>query len=268
MESHCTSNITFTAIKHFVEALVSVFGTGGGKSPLGFYNRLISHVEDKVSAQGVEKYVSGFKEFFSNFGSNLESIDDMMTIPRDTIIKYGDGERVYIEIQKFIYKSKSQPDQLNIIRQHLLTISATIKPDENLLVALEKSPMQTFENADFGSSFVKTEMDNIREVLENENIDMSDPINAMTVLASSGVITGMIERLKNAVDSGKLNPQKMLEGLQTTLADLMTDAGDTEGIDIQQIQSLTSQFMLNQEFVNLAQGATVEEVNNEIYELD
>lgn len=254
----CASNITFMAIKDFVEALVSVFGTGGGKTPLGLYNRLICHVEGRDSIQGVEKYISGFKSFFSEFGSKLESNEDMMTIPRNTVIKYGDNDNIFIEIQKFIYKSRSMPERLDIIRKHLLTISATIKPEENLLLALEKTPVNIPRDIDFGEDFIKREMDNIREVLENGNIDMSDPTNAMVALANSGAIMGLIERLKMANDAGQINPEKMLANLQKTLCDL---SGDVEGIDLNQITDLTSQYLASSEFAQNLKVEAVEEVD-------
>jgi hypothetical protein len=272
MESPCTSNITFTAIKHFVDALVSVFGSGGGKTPLGFYSRLISHVEVKDAAQGVDKYVSGFKTFFTDFGDKINNNEGLLSIPRDTNIKYGDSEKVYIEIQKFIYKSKALPEQLNAIRQHLLTISTTINPDESALVALEKTPVFVNDNT-FNipggneSGFVKEQMDSIRQTLESGEIDMSDPMNGIMALMQSGVITNMIGKLKDGVDSGALDPNKMLSGLQTTLTDMMKDAGEEGEVDMSQINAIASQVIFNQNFAGMMDAADAQNVE-EVEEID
>lgn len=260
--SLCASSITFIAIKDFVENLVDVFGTGGGKSPLGFYNRLISHVEAKDASRGIEQYISGFKDFFSDYGDKLESNETLQTLPRGIVIYYKNNGKnsgkVFIEIQKFVHKSEKNPEQLSWIRNHLSTISATIKPEENALVALEKMAALTGQGDE--TSFVKSEMDKIREVLESGQIDMSDPSAGIMALMQSGVITNMIGGLKEGVDSGRLDPNKMLAGLQTTLTDMMTEAGGDVDVDMNEIQEMAAQFMLNQQFVNMAQ-AQVEEVD-------
>jgi hypothetical protein len=264
MESPSASNITFIAIKHFVDDLVSVFSSGGGKTPLGLYSRLISHVEIKDAVQGVDKYISGFKTFFTDFGDKLESNEGLLSIPRDTVIKYGDSERVYIEIQKFIYKSKAKPEQITTIRQHLLTISATIKPDETALIALEKSPKDNTFNipGQNESGFVKEQMDNIRQTLESGEIDMSDPMNGIMALIQSGVITNMIGKLKDGVDSGLLDPNQMLTGLQTTLTSMMKDAGEDGEVDMNQISAMASQAIFNQNFANMMDAGGVQDVQD------
>lgn len=252
-EDVCSSNITFKAIKDFVEDLVSVFGSGAGKTPLGLYNRLISHVEGKDSIQGVDKYLSGFKAFFSEYNSNLENTDVLQTLPRDTYIKYGESDRVYLEIQKYIYQSRSKPDQLETIRRHLLTIKASISKDENALVALEKSPVLDISCGDDPETlFVQDQIEKIKKAFENTNIDKSNPMSVVMALASSGIIQNMIAGLQNS----NFDLEKMLKGLNKTLAELMgIDDGD-ENFDLNGFTTLIQQMMGQQAGVN-----AVEEVD-------
>jgi hypothetical protein len=243
----CSSNITFKAIKDFVEDLVAVFGTGGGKTPLGLYSRLISHVEGKDSIQGVDKYLSGFKAFFSEFSSNLEDTNTLQTLPRDTHIKYGESDRVYLEIQKYVYQSRSKPDQLETIRRHLLTIKASINKDENALVALEKSPVLDIANIDDPETlFVQDQIERIKKAFENTNIDKSNPMSVVMALASSGIIQNMIAGLQNS----NFDLEKMLTGLNKTLAELMgIDDGDDK-FDLKGFTTIIQQMMGQQAAVN------------------
>jgi hypothetical protein len=130
-----STNITFCAIKEFVSDLWEVFGPSQAKSALALYHRLIQHVEAKESAEGLEKYITGFKVFFVNYSKELFSVETLANIARGTVIRYGSSDKIFIEIQKYVYKAT--PSQKEIIRQHLLTISATIDPNDETLGALD-----------------------------------------------------------------------------------------------------------------------------------
>lgn len=251
-----TKSITFLAIKQFVDDLVSVFGDKG-VGPLNLYNRLVQHVELKDSTQGVDKYISGFKVFFANYESKLENNETIMTIPRNTVIRYGDSPKVYIEVQKYLWLSRNKPEQIEIIRQHLLTIAASIDPSEKSLSALEAAPV--LEQMGLGggtaeSKFVRDMMEKAKKSMENT--DTKDPTAAVMGLLSSGLITDMIKGLQVGVDSKTLNPDKLLSGLKETLTSVMST--DDQNIDVSQIVIATQTAMSN----SLPQNSSnVEEVD-------
>jgi hypothetical protein len=247
----CKNNITFSAIKEFVEDLSSVFGDGG-KSPLSLYSRLTKHVEDKDSTNGVSKYITGFKVFFANFESKLESKETIMEIPRGTLIRYGDSPKVYLEIQKYIYLSRNKPEQIEIIRKHLLTIAATIDPNEKSLAALDASPV--LEQMGLGggtaeSRFVKDMMEKAKKSMADVEIDKENPTAAVMGLLSSGLITDMIKGLQCGVESKTLDPNKLLGGLQEALSGVMGSQGDgsgDQGLDVSRLVIATQQAMGSQ----------------------
>jgi len=256
----CKNNITFSAIKEFVEDLSSVFGDGG-KTPLSLYSRLTKHVEDKDSASGVDKYIKGFKVFFANFESRLESNEMIMEIPRGTVIRYADSPKVYLEIQKYIYLSRNKPDQLEIIRKHLLTIAATIDPNEKSLAALDAAPV--LEQLGLGgtaeSRFVKDMMEKAKKSMADVQIDKDDPTSAVIGLLSSGLITDMIKGLQCGVETKTLDPNKLIGGLQEALTGVMGGQGEgsgDQGLDVSRLVIATQQAMGSQ-----TTGSQVEEVD-------
>jgi len=252
------NNITFSAIKEFTEDLVSVFGDNN--TPLSLYNRLTKHVDEKDSVGGVDKYITGFKVFFSNYESKLESKETIMEIPRGTFIRYGDSPKLYLEIQKFLWLSRKKPDQLEIIRKHLLTIAASIDPSEKSLSALEASPI--LEQMGFGggtaeSKFVRDMMEKAKKSMADVEIDKENPTAAVIGLLSSGLITDMIKGLQCGVDSNTLNPNKLLDGLQDALFSVMGAQGGSESqnIDVSKLVIATQQAMSS------SQISKVEEVD-------
>lgn len=240
-----TNSITFLAIKEFVDDIVSVFGDNG-KGPLNMYNRLIQHVELKDSTQGVDKYISGFKVFFANHESKLESNETVMNIPRGAVIRYGDSPKVYLEVQKYFWLSRNKPEQLEIIRKHLLTIAATIDPNEKSLSALEAAPILEQMGLGGGSAeskFVRDMMEKAKKSMEGVQMDSKDPTAAVMGLLSSGLITDMIKGLQCGVESKTLNPDKLLSGLQENLSGLMNSGNGNQDIDVSQIVLATQQAM-------------------------
>lgn len=222
---------TFSAIKDFVNELNSIYGKVNGKTPLDLYVRLIKHVEiADVMSVGVENYISGFKTFFINYGNCLESIEMIKTIPKDTVIRYGNSAKVYLEIQKYLYLCKNDDSQREIIRQHLLTVSATIDPSEKTLNALN-SAGPILEKMGLGgtaeSKFVNNLLGKARRAVENS--DQNDIGSVLTNIMASGLITDVMTGLKDGVDNKTLDINKLLPALTESLPGMMGNSGGNMG---------------------------------------
>lgn len=216
--------LTFKAIKAFVQDLWSVFG-GNQTTPLALYRRLLMKADedDNDTVACINNFSQGFKVFLSNYEVNLESAEEFIKIPKGTVIRYkGNSERVFIEIQKFIFKSKA--DEKEIIRQHLLTIAATIDPNEKTLEALGSSPiLEKFgmkDNSKEGQ-FVSNIMTKARKSMEN--VDTEDPTVAIMNLLGSGIVGEMVSGLKDGVEGGTMDMQNLLKSMTGALNTVMEE---------------------------------------------
>src|SRR5207244_7793045 len=113
------------------------------------------------------------KVFFINYEKCLKDVEELADIPRGTVIRYGESKTVFLEIQKYIFKGNE--DDREIIRQHLVTIAATIDPSEKKLKALENSaPVLEKMGLNDGScegQFVSAIMRKAKKSMEETNTD-------------------------------------------------------------------------------------------------
>jgi hypothetical protein len=215
----------FEAIKDFIVDLNTVFGTNS-KSPLDLYYRLVQHVKPESN---LEKFITGFKVFFCNYDKDILKLEDFLTIPRDTYIRYGSSPNIYIEIQKFIFKSKTNTVQLETIRNHLLTISALIDPNEKTLDALN-SAAPILEKMGLGASKEAQLVQNtfLKAKKSMEGIDSKDPTQAIMGLLSSGVIPDLIANIQDGVQNKTLDINKLLPSMSQMLGSLQNGDSDDD----------------------------------------
>lgn len=233
---------TLTSIKDFVNDIHSIFGTKAGKTPLDLYHRLLQHVKDEKS-DGLDNYVMGFQVFFNSHKKSLESVEDLEDIPRDVYIRYKDSGRVYLEIQKYIYKSAYE--EKNIILEHLRTINASITPTESSLALLQDMTIASKLNISANSKeyqFVKNLFEKARKAVENS--DASDPASVITQLMSSGALNDMANGLKGNVTKG-MDLQKILEALTEYLQELMGGNNQSQSMtkEEQDLKNVVSGFV-------------------------
>jgi hypothetical protein len=235
METPKNSSLTFESIQAFVKDLWSVFGSKQ-TTPLSLYKRLLFQVESDDSDQdlGINNFIQGFRIFLSNYEESLATKETFLQIPKGTVIRYKDSQRVFIEIQKFIYKAKE--DEKDIIREHLLTIAATIDPNEKTLSALEAAPVLEKFGMKGGSKegqFVSNIMSRAKKAMENTEAD--DPTTAIMGLLSSGVVTDMVKGLQGGVEDGSMDMNALLQSMQGALSDVMEttkEGGDGKASNI------------------------------------
>lgn len=205
-----------------VDGLWELFGSSKQVTPLALYHRLIQHIKEEDPGPGIERCVSGFATFFRTYSACLSDSEEMMkTIPRDTVIRYGSSKNVYLEIQKYLYKARG--DNREIIRQHLLTISAIIEPSEAALAELDAAaPLLERMGLNDGSKegeFVTGIMQKAKSAMEN--VETDDPSAAIMGLFSSGIVTDMVQGLQSGVQDGTMDMNKLLGSMQGALASVM-----------------------------------------------
>ena len=193
----------------------------------------------------------------------------MQTIPRDTFIRYGDSENIYLDVQKFVYLSRSNSQQLEIIRKHLLTIAALISPEEKTLTALGGAPI--LENLGYSSKSREAEF--VKNILAKANKTManlpagSDPMEAVSSMLGSGILQEVVSGLEDGYKNKTIDPEKLMEGLQTTI---MESIGDEHGkaIDVGQITVAVQQLMKkNEENSSYNPENLIDELKDAVIEL-
>ena len=217
----------FTAIKQFVEALADIYDKKKGITPLGLYRRLLTFVKAAKSEEiNIQKFLRGFAGFYKNYNEYLVS-DNLNKIPRDTHILY--SKNAYIDIQKFIYKARKDSDVLQQIRIHLLTIQAFLETDDAkadyLLQKVSESENLTAEDQ-FVSNIVQKAQNAIND-LDPESA--ANPMTAVSGLMKSGILSDMIVGLQNQVGSGQMDPSRLLQSMQGTMAKVLNETGPSLG---------------------------------------
>jgi len=242
-EETCTTNLTFQAIKDFVGDLWQIFGKNGNSSPLALYQRLIQHTgkEGCNTEMAIDKFVLGFKAFYSLFDEKISTFEGLIDIPRDTFIRYGDSQKVYLEIQKYIYKAT--PDQKVAIHKHLLTISASINPDEKTLASLDNptNPILESMGVPTGSKeglFAQGLISKVQTAMAGIDISNKDPTAAIMAVLSTGVFGDLVNDIKTGVESGNVDGDALLGSLQGTMTSFVANSGE-KAPDIQGIVTAT-----------------------------
>lgn len=213
---------TFTVINEFITDLWEVFGNENEVSPLNLYHRFIGKVtiHDFIA---IHKCIQGFIRFFDENHTHLST--NPLTIPVDTVIRYGDSPNVLVEIGKFLNESNDETKRL--ILQHILAIRATIDPSDMNLEELKKhmelSPFNMTELVDNDTKegqFVNNMLNQAQSVLQNG--DISDPMQMVMGLAQSGILQNMMTTFNNSEGNG-LNPNNLMKVLKGALNKIIPD---------------------------------------------
>jgi hypothetical protein len=210
----------YSAIINLVNDLWSVFETKT-MSCIALYNRLCQRIvlSDKDS---INKLIIGFETFYDSCGSFVLE-NKLNKIPVGTIIKYGDNQKVCLEIQKYIYQSDD--DSREIIRNHLLTIMAILKPEKKTIDELERKWKE--ENSKEGK-FVSDLLKRTKETMAD--VDGDNPMAAMMGLMKSGVVPDLINGLQKGVSSGEMDMGKLFSAMSGAMSSLMPKQESTQEI--------------------------------------
>jgi hypothetical protein len=205
--------LAFRAIKDLIGDLKELYPKS---TPLALYNRIIQHIKESDSGSGMSKCIDGFKDFFVAYATYLDSVDLMMQkVTRGTIIKYGTSDKIYIDIQKFLYLADEETREA--IRLHLLTIATILEPDESSLKKLDSSVTSVksddilcslgFEKGSNEYNFIDSIYNDIKSSLEG--VDATDPTQAVMGLLPT--LPAMMSKLKEKVLVGNIDIQKIIQ---------------------------------------------------------
>lgn len=207
----------FGAVVEFLNDLWSVYGQTKKVTPLALYHRLVQHIKF-TDKEGIRKVVGGFSQFLSVYNDHILE-DRLADIPRDTRILYDNSDRIYLDIQKFIYQA-DKPTK-DAIRKHLLTISAILEPDAKKIEELSKKPsplpgltLPTDDTPEgkFISGIMTKAQTTMETVGESEN-----PMAAVMKLLQSGIVQDMMAGMNQGLGSGEMDMSRMFKTLQTTM---------------------------------------------------
>jgi len=226
----------FNGVKFFVDDLWFLYGDNSTPSPINLYKRLLSKV-DSGDTEVVNKFLNGFKYFLSTYEKQIVE-GRLLDIPKGVRVNYGDSKRVYLEIQKYIYKADDTTRLA--IKQHLLTISAILDPSKEKLDQLDENKIEDFgidestpEGRLFGDIMYQT-----REAMNG--VDSSNPTIALMTLMKSGVISNMVNTLQNKAESGEIDIQSLIGTMQTAMGSAM----NTEQLAVEDMDDEDSEDVL------------------------
>ena len=226
----------FGAVEDFVELLWDNFKISKKATPLSLYRRIVTHIRNKktesLNEDGVNKVLSGFRQFLCTYESQIME-NSMDKIPRGTVIKYGDRTDICLEIQKYIYLCGQGKDEdiIDLIREHLITISAILEPNKDKmneklahLGHLENSSnLESLNDLDLNIDTTTKEgrfIGNIIERTKNSVGETEDgrPPDLMGLL-QSGIIQDMFQGMQG-VANGEMDMMKMVGTMQNALGAL------------------------------------------------
>ena len=226
----------FGAVEDFVELLWDNFKIPKKATPLSLYRRIVTHIRNKktgsLNEDGVNKVLSGFRQFLCIYESQIME-NSMDKIPKGTIIKYGDRIDICLEIQKYIYScnQKGDEDTTDLIREHLITISAILEPNKDKmneklahLGHLENSSnLESLNELDLNIDTTTKEGQFIGNIIERTKNSVGETEDGkppdMMGLLQSGIIQDMFQGMQG-VANGEMDMMKMVGTMQNALGAL------------------------------------------------
>lgn len=237
---------TFSAIVDFTNSLVknelfeprvTKINKQKAASSLALYARLINLTKEKIdntpdeeakeliyNSPAVDKFINGFVYFCGTYDDDIEN-NKFDKIPRGEVIRCGDSPKICIEIQKFMYKARSDLEIRGAIRRHLIKISNAISPSDKKRQAFNKNVFGVDDTTAEGSFITETLREVHRSAANMEESD--DPQNIMMNLLSNGTATKMFSNIREGVTSGKMNKRAILKTLRDSL-NTMLDTSEAE----------------------------------------
>lgn len=253
-----TNLITFKAIINFVNDLNSLFGEF--QHSLKLYHHLITKTtfaHDKP----ILKHIEAFTAYCT---ANQEAImnKDKTRLNQDNI-QY--SERVYINLHKLFFPTTARSKPIDAeteeaIWKHLIYLSARTNPNEGALRLLKtviESKSESKRESKSGGINVnipgegkeKEFLTNIMNKVENcIDPNATNPLQAISTIMSSGLITELVSDMGQGIENGSLNLNSLMGTVQTMVSGSGGEgAGENPlgGIDMTSITTMMQQMMSN-----------------------
>jgi len=181
-----------------------------------------SGVDDLSKEKVKNKTIRSFEAFLNSNKKYIHS--DVLHFPVDTKIKY--NSHIFVDLPILI--EMSDDDDLDIIKQYLLTLDALLCNDETSLKLLESSipsPSNTLNTLGVDSDtpegeFINDILGKLTGVVGED--DMQNPQMAIMKLMNSGILNDVTNGAKEKIQGGSMS----LSGLMNTLQTIVTKLED------------------------------------------
>jgi len=200
--------ISFKAICSFIKDLNEEFGKR--QKSLALYSRLIEKT-GIMHETPIKKHLEAFKSFCMY---NREAIakQDRHSILEPKIMY---SERVYIDMNHIFSMAEKDKETTEIIWKHILTISAILDPSNNakkiLQEHIDKSKSKGSECKE--EEFISSLIDKVEKSIDPSQVS-DNPMQAISQMMSSGVITDLIGNMQSGLSSGDLDLNKLMGTVQ------------------------------------------------------
>jgi hypothetical protein len=238
--------IAFNTIYKFIKALNDLYGQD--HKPLALYNRLISKTTI-AHKKPVSKHVDKFREFCEkNRQGLIERNFDKFVLYE---IRY--SENVYIDMKQiFNLIRKENSNQINdAVWKHLLTLSAILDPAGRAKELLKNTLKFNSSQSSETNSVPGKEVDFITNIIDKveKNVDPNaSPMDAISSMLNSGVITDLITTMNNDLQSGNMDINKLIGTVANMVGKLGGNGNNEEDINdpsINMMNTMLGSFMQN-----------------------
>tara|TARA_Y100000591_G_scaffold327433_1_gene351906 strand:+ start:3554 stop:4267 length:714 start_codon:yes stop_codon:yes gene_type:complete len=181
----------FNSIKNFVSSLNECYGDN--HKGLSLYNDLLEKTTN-MHAEVISKHNDIFKRFCIDNEICILNKNYNLSVSR---ISFSDT--IYIDISKIL--SEADSSEKEIIWKHIAVIYSQFKPSnhvKNMLTA----------NKSNESNFLQDMIGKVENTIDEGSI--SNPMEAITKMMSSGVFSDLVGSMTNGLQSGDLNLGNLL----------------------------------------------------------
>ena len=210
--------MSFKSICNFVKALNEVFGE---RCPS---LQLYSHLLEKtglIHEEPIKRHIGLFRNFCKEnelFIINKDYVSFKSMSTMRATIQYSD--KVFIPM-KTVFELADK-EELETIYVHLLTISAVVVPNskaKKVLKNLKKSSSSSSSSSAKDGKDPTEFLANIfKKISENVNMDASNPMEMMTSLMSSGVLTDIMGMFNDSMGEGSMDLTKLMSTLMSMMS--------------------------------------------------
>ena len=228
-----TSILIFKSITGFISDLTTEFGSK--HKSIALYNRLLEKT-GIVHTGPVHKHIECFRTFFS---ANVKGMEEQnATLFSPSRISYSD--RVYVDLTSVLRHSSQE--SASIIWKHLLTIWGLIDPTSQAKRILNESVKQS-NGTDKESKFLSDIIERVEKSVSSPDVDMSNPMSAVSNLMSSGVFTDLINGMQTGLSDGSLDIGKLMGSVQGMMSKMGGQSGGSGMPDMTAMMSMMGGMM-------------------------
>ena len=206
------NNKTFNSIKTFVYNLNECYGDD--YNGLSLYNTLLQKTTNSHT-EFISKTINIFKNFcYDNENYILNKTKDMSS-PKIVF-----SDKIFIDMKLIL--DECDNSEKETIWKHIALIYSHYNPHNNVKEMLTQKPNNE-------SNFIKDMINKVEDTIEGDNI--SNPMEAITKMMTSGVFSELVGNMTNGLQSGDLNIGSLL-GSVNDMVGTMNGGNDNSGMNL------------------------------------